>query len=580
MLRIGVVMYQTSSTKGQELVAERMTREFRVQGHEAFLITSAYNDWEATVTEEDIEDHGGYVHLFDEELGIPVIRVRSKVTSWPPRRVAFVDFMATLTNLVYELKLDVLISHSTLWNGPEEVLKFVEWRRSLAKEGGPLGQVAFCHMSHFQEPDSERYEMVERSYRETWNKVSLAQIARQADLILATTPIEIGQMVALGAPEERCFLFPGGIEDTSYTPSTPARSLKSLSGLSGKKVVTTLGTIEERKNILTVLEVARKLAKRSDIHFVIAGRVEGEYGRGCADAAARLPNVTFLGEVSDEEKLSLIRSSFLELTMSRAEALGLTQLEFLAEGVPVVTSGSGGQSWIVRGGVNGVVVHGPDDVEGAAAAIVMLARDGPPYRKMVDSARRSARPFTMPRLIRRLSNRLEDILETFSPHSDLMRGAPPDEKALEAMTVNSQEVIATNRRLIVNDSGAEPVSIPYEMITRITRYVEFPWQALLAGLALSGLLLAGMVLHLPIIGGIPRAAQSLLGLDSAPIPPYVIPITISLVPALAGLAVSAARLKQGYLVHMTGSGVIFLPKQFLRVLRTINRLASQEVMKD
>jgi hypothetical protein len=37
-------MYQTSKSKGQELVAQRMVREFIKMGHEAYLITSIYHD--------------------------------------------------------------------------------------------------------------------------------------------------------------------------------------------------------------------------------------------------------------------------------------------------------------------------------------------------------------------------------------------------------------------------------------------------------------------------------------------------------------------------------------------------------
>jgi D-inositol-3-phosphate glycosyltransferase len=132
LLRIGVIMYQTSLTKGQELVAQRMVREFRRQGHDAFLITSIYRDSEQAVDPEEVKRRGGYVLVFDRELGIPVIRVNSENTTWPPRRIAFVDFVGTLTNIVDDLKLNVLITHSTLWNGPEEVVKFVVWRRRKA----------------------------------------------------------------------------------------------------------------------------------------------------------------------------------------------------------------------------------------------------------------------------------------------------------------------------------------------------------------------------------------------------------------------------------------------------------------
>ncbi len=37
---IGVIMYQTSTSKGQELVTQRMVREFNKLGQKAYLITN------------------------------------------------------------------------------------------------------------------------------------------------------------------------------------------------------------------------------------------------------------------------------------------------------------------------------------------------------------------------------------------------------------------------------------------------------------------------------------------------------------------------------------------------------------
>jgi D-inositol-3-phosphate glycosyltransferase len=74
-------MYQTSLTKGQELVAQRMVKEFRAQNYDAFLITSPNHDGEPVISEEELAMHGGYVYVFDEALGIPVIRVASTPTT-------------------------------------------------------------------------------------------------------------------------------------------------------------------------------------------------------------------------------------------------------------------------------------------------------------------------------------------------------------------------------------------------------------------------------------------------------------------------------------------------------------------
>ncbi len=139
-MKVGVIMYQTSRTKGQELVAQRMVKEFRRQGHEAYLITSVYHDQQAVASADEVNKRG-HLQYFDEPLEIPLIRVKSHKENWPPRRIAFADFVANLAKIVDEYGLDVLITHSTLWNGPEETAKFVEWRRNQARgvlRSGPL----------------------------------------------------------------------------------------------------------------------------------------------------------------------------------------------------------------------------------------------------------------------------------------------------------------------------------------------------------------------------------------------------------------------------------------------------------
>ena len=370
-----------------------MVKELRRQGHEAFLITSIYHDGEpAGLSSADVKRRGGYVHAFDKALGIPVIRLSSEGASWPPRRIAFEDFVGILTRIVEELNLNVLITHSTLWNGPEEVVKFVRWRRKMTAGGAPYHHVVFCHMSHFQEPSDDRYAIHERSYRETWNATVLPQITKDADVILVTTPYEGEFMKEFGARNEKMMLFPGGIEDREMMSAGDAKAFRAQYGLrAGTKIVSCLGTVEERKNQLALLEVAKTLSRsRRDVHFVIGGRVDGEYGEAVKKGASGLENVSVVGPLSEKDKAGLIRTSFANITLSRSESLGIAQLEFMSAGVPVITSGVGGQSWIVKDGFNGVVLEGPDDVKGAADAVAALADDQPERKKLGRNAARAS----------------------------------------------------------------------------------------------------------------------------------------------------------------------------------------------
>jgi glycosyltransferase involved in cell wall biosynthesis len=575
VLRIGVIMYQTSMSKGQELVAQRMVGEFRAQNYDAFLITSPYHDGAPVVSEEEIAAHGGFVHVFDERMGIPVIRVAGAPQTWPPRRIALRDFITTLGRIVDDLKLNVLIVHSTLWNGPEEVLKFIEWRRNLARDVFPQLTPVFCHMSHFQEASPERYEMAERTYREAWNETSLSQIVKGADLVLVVSPDEKQLMKEMGAAEERCFLFPGGIDEMKGGEEGEEAFLAKHQIPPGTKLVTSLGSVEERKNTMAVVEVARRLAGRPGVRFVIAGMEQGEYGRRVREEAGKVPNVLMLGAISEEEKASLIRASSMNIIMSRSEALGITQLEFMSNGVPVVSSGAGGQQWVVRDRRDGILLDGPDDIAGAARAISKLLDDGREQRKMGRSARRRAESYSMSRLVHSLAHRLERLTQERSDEESLRRGIPQEERVLEAMVSGPMRVVVTNRRLIVKKeevNEAEPVSLPLAEIYGVTARTRYPWYVLAAGAAASAGLLAAVLGLSPLDRLIAQFAPSSL---TAELVRSVLPIA----PLAASLALFFRLRRRGYSVH-ANHDLLFLPEEFLRLLKLVDRITPRELFDD
>jgi D-inositol-3-phosphate glycosyltransferase len=565
-------MYQTSLTKGQELVAQRMVKEFRLQNYDAFLITSPYHDGEAVISDEELGMHAGYLYTFDENLGIPVIRVGSVPTSWPPRRASLVDFIDTLAKIVDNFKLNVLITHSTLWNGPEEILKFVEWRRNLSRDGVPKLTPLFCHMSHFQEASPDRYGIVERSFREAWNQTSLSLIVREADLVLVVSPHETEQMKERGATEEKCFLFPGGIEELTGLVGDPAELTGRLGIPPGTKLVTSFGTVEERKNTLNVVEAARRLADRKDVHFVIAGTEEGPYGKRVREEAAKLSNVSVMGPISDVDKSALIRATCINLILSRSEALGITQLEFMSNGVPVVSSGAGGQQWVVKDGENGIVLGGPDDTAGAAEAIVKLVDDEPLRQRLGRNARHSVAQFSMTRVTHALAKRLEGLAASRSDDERLRLSMTNDEQALEAMVNGRLKVIVTNRRLLVKDDhdGGETMPIPLEDISRITRQKRFSWDILAAGL--GGAVLLAVALMAPPVrsylsGVVPFGGGAwLLAL-------------IPIIPIAAVTPFFVRKIRDGYSIR-SSSGSIFLPRQFLRPLKLVDRLTQLDLFDE
>jgi D-inositol-3-phosphate glycosyltransferase len=567
-MRVGVIMYQTSQTKGQELVAQRMVKELRRQGHEAYLITSLFHDQEPVVLREEVIRRGGYIHMFDATLGLPVVRVNSEEVNWPPRRIAFVGFLSVLAEVVEDLKLDVLVTHSTLWNGPEDTAKFVEWKRNQAKGGAPVAKLVFCHMSHFQEPSEERYDLEERTFRQAWNTMTLPIVMKLADFVLVTTPYERDLMKKMGVEDAKLLLFPGGIDSPSL--EIGELGFRRKQGIpTESKIVAYLGTVEERKNAKTVLKVAQVLKERKDIHFVIAGKLEGDYGNEVKAAAASLPNVTVTGPISDEDFPSLIWETYLNINMSRSEALGLAQLEFMYSGVPVVTSGVGGQSWVVKDGVSGVVLSGPDDVSGAAQAISNLVDRPKKWKKLALKSKEIASQFTMGRLIHTFIKLVSQKLAAGG--GEAQESLDLGEKVIEAWAKNGYKVVVTTRRLNIESAKRKNrVSIPLDQILRLDRSRKFSWKVPIIG----GLLSLASLLTLFLDPAARGAFDSLLAPLSTFAPGSLgvmfwlavfIPLGLSLVVTL-GTAV------KGYSI-LFGDGIReFLPGEFAKALRIADEL--------
>ncbi len=563
-------MYRTSLTKGQELVSQRMVREFRAQGYEAFLITSLYHDGTLAISEEAVASRGGFVHVFDEMLGIPVIRLGSMLTSWPPRRVSILDFIDTLAKIVDDLKINVLITHSTLWNGPEDVLKFIEWRRNLSRGGVPQIAPIYCHMSHFQEPSPERYTIVERTFRQAWNETSLSQIVTEADLILVTSPSEKEEVKRLGASEAKCFLFPGGVDET-IDSDVDQGILNRYNIPKSAKIVASLGTVEERKNTLGVIEVAKRMTQRRNVHFVIAGLEQGDYGAKVRAEAERLENVTILGPITDEEKAALIGSSSMNLILSRSEALGIAQLEFMWNGVPVITSGTGGQQWIVRDGFNGIVLDGPEDVDGAVRAVLRLSQNESLRRRLGRNASREARKFSITRLTHSLAKRLEGLAQERSDDKRLREGMAVDEESLESLVSGGMTVVLTNRRMIVrfSDRDLRTVVLPLKDITKITPHTRSRWQILWMGLGATSLLLVSLLIQSPLQSFISRYTASFTG-------GAIVNEIIPFIPLAMAVPLFFATFRRGYVVHSPKSSV-FIPREFLRLLELVDKLTPTEL---
>jgi len=97
-------------------------------------------------------------------------------------------------------------------------------------------------------------------------------------------------------------------------------------------------------------------------------------------------SIKFLGRVSPDQVISLLRSSKLSVLPSRMDNCPLAIIESLSEGVPVVASNVGGIPEIIIDGVTGYLVKSEDEV-GFASAITKILLDSSLQYEMSKNAK-------------------------------------------------------------------------------------------------------------------------------------------------------------------------------------------------
>ncbi|MDQ3895167.1 MAG: glycosyltransferase [Actinomycetota bacterium] len=201
------------------------------------------------------------------------------------------------------------------------------------------------------------------------------EIIRAVDGIIATCSDEVFELVRLGADIDRVRVVPCGVDLELFTPEGPREP--RTPGLHRLVVVTRL---VERKGVGNVITA---LAHIPDSELIIVGGGDAaELGddpdarrlRRLAVEAGVADRVQFRGRVKHEDVPPLLRSADVFVTAPWYEPFGITPLEAMACGVPVVATAVGGLIDTVVHGVTGLHVP-PRRPDRIADAIVTLLGD-------------------------------------------------------------------------------------------------------------------------------------------------------------------------------------------------------------
>jgi glycosyltransferase involved in cell wall biosynthesis len=201
---------------------------------------------------------------------------------------------------------------------------------------------------------------------------------KRTDRIIAISAENLGQLSTIvDNPKERLFISHNGIElgPILDKPTTLANeSLKTDLGLQpGSVTITCVAELHPRKGHKHLIEAFQRLqAEYPMLHLLLVGtgplenELKSHYGSN--------QNIHFLGWRTDVT--ALLRISDLFVLSSLREAFGLSILEAMACGVPVVATTTGGAKDIVENGKSGLLVPPGDSTILAEAIRTLLNNPG------------------------------------------------------------------------------------------------------------------------------------------------------------------------------------------------------------
>jgi hypothetical protein len=286
-----------------------------------------------------------------------------------------------------------------------------------------------------------------------------------------------------------------------------------------------------------------------------------------------MPNVTYLGEINEQEKVLLIKASYINIILSRLEALGLTQMEFMYKGVPVVTSGVGGQKWLIHNGIEGFHVRGPEDIEGAAVAVRKLVDNPGLWRELSENAKKRAMGLAISNLTADLDQALtaELIKERglIEIPSDARSTLSSPENVLKSWSSGNWGVIATEKRLFIKRGflSRKVTEIPFKNVSSIEYMRRYSWKTLVLGAAISVFLFSlpffSQIFSRAFVASLEELVRSIFpqAFLEWPILGTLINF-LPLLPFLIAVVIFAVQARTGYTLRGPGIDALYLPRKF------------------
>ena len=224
-----------------------------------------------------------------------------------------------------------------------------------------------------------------RSYV-AWQRLLLPVLTRRACHVLTVSEFSAGEIVdLLHVSPERITVVPGGV-DERFRPEADADGARAALGLQ-RPYVLTVASATARKNLAALAPAADRLRQRG-VDLVVAGGDRPQFRDEPTTGALRR-----VGPVPDEHLPGLYAGAAAFVLPSLYEGFGLTCLEAMAAGTPVLASDRGALPETCG---DGALFVDPTDSAAIAVGIERLLDDQGLCQTLREAGRIRAAGFTWP----------------------------------------------------------------------------------------------------------------------------------------------------------------------------------------
>ncbi|MDH5690984.1 MAG: glycosyltransferase [Candidatus Bathyarchaeota archaeon] len=203
------------------------------------------------------------------------------------------------------------------------------------------------------------------------------RLLRHASKVIAVSATEVQQYKAVGVPEEKIEVIPNVIDLSEFADLPSIGSFRKKFSLDdNEKIVLYLGRIHQTKGLDILFKAFASLAEKIEhVRLAIVGPDDGYLSelKVSAKALNIEDDVLLVGPLYGKEKCEAYVDADVYVLPSKYEIWGITALESVACGTPVILTENCGVADYLKNKVGLVVKHDTDDLR--EALLEMLLND-------------------------------------------------------------------------------------------------------------------------------------------------------------------------------------------------------------